>query len=421
MTNKKTFKQISAVLIPILLLAGAVILAVWFVKTKPAPKKQNNKTMAASIKTVTATYGSQQVMVSAMGTVAPIEDITLQPEVTGLVIWKNKNLVPGGIINAGEKLLSIDPRNYEAARKQHLASLEKAKVEYQIELSRAEVAAEEWRMMGMGSIEPGAKSGEIEKDETDSLSRTKSLALREPQLRAAKIAVLAASNLLQKATIDVERTEITAPFNAVVINEFVDRGQLVSPQSHLAQLAGTDAFRVEAALPVRDLKWIKHPDDNGQNGSNVSILYDTGDSNPVPFKGKLTQILSSLDNVTKMVKVMVRVEDPLLLAKPQTDSHKTGLLSGAYVKVVIEGIALDKVIELPGTLIREGNKSWVMNSESQLEIRDIDVIWRQDGIALIKSGIAEGEQVISNHISNPIPGMMLKTNGSKVKQGGKDK
>jgi len=275
--------------------------------------------------------------------------------------------------------------------------------------------------MGMGSIEPGAKSGEIEKDETDSLSRTKSLALREPQLRAAKIAVLAASNLLQKATIDVERTEITAPFNAVVINEFVDRGQLVSPQSHLAQLAGTDAFRVEAALPVRDLKWIKHPDDNGQNGSNVSILYDTGDSNPVPFKGKLTQILSSLDNVTKMVKVMVRVEDPLLLAKPQTDSHKTGLLSGAYVKVVIEGIALDKVIELPGTLIREGNKSWVMNSESQLEIRDIDVIWRQDGIALIKSGIAEGEQVISNHISNPIPGMMLKTNGSKVKQGGKDK
>jgi len=419
MTNKNIPKQITGILIPILVLVGAVMLAVWFVKTKPAPQKQNNKTMASAVKTVTVSYGSQQVMVSAMGTVAPIEDITLQPEVTGLVIWKSPNLVPGGIINEGEKLLAIDPRNYEAARKQHLASREKARVEYQIEMSRSEVAAEEWRMMGAGSMELGVGSTEVYDKNT--LSRTKSLALREPQLRAAKIAVLAASNLLEKATIDVERTEIRAPFNAVVINEFVDRGQLVSPQSHLAQLAGTDAFRVEAALPVRDLQWIKHPDNNGQNGSKVTVVYDTGASDPVQFKGKLTQILSSLDNITKMVKVMVRVDDPLMLAKQQTNNSKTGLLAGAYVKVLIEGITLDKVIELPGTLIHEGNKSWVMNSESQLEIRDVDVIWRQDGRALIKSGISEGEKIISSHISNPIPRMMLKQNGNKVTQGDKVK
>ncbi len=444
MTNKSIFKQITGILIPILVLAGAVILAMWFIKTKPAPKKQKNKTMASAVKTITASCGSHTLMVSAMGTVVPIEDITLQPEVTGLVIWKSPNLVPGGIIKAGETLLTIDPRNYETARKQYIASLEKAKVEYQIEMARSEVAAEEWRMMGVESLELKSNSkdpeeehgdGETEKDKAGAFSRAKSLALREPQLRAAKIAVMAASNLLVKATIDVERTEITAPFNAVVITEFVDRGQLVTPQSRLAQLAGTDAFRIEASLPVRDLQWLKQPACNGNSGAAVTVLYDIGAASPSKFNGRLTRILSSLDNATKMVKVMVRVNDPLMLTQknelPQRpcvvgekDSTKntpianlpqTSLLAGAYVKVIIEGITLDNVIELPGTLIREGNKVWVMNPKSQLEIRDVDVIRRQDGKALVKSGISKGEKIIGSHISNPIPGMTLRKKGDKKK------
>ena len=420
MTNKNILKQFGRILLPILIFAGAAILAVWFIKTKPAPKKQKPKPMASAVKTVTASSGTHKVIVSAMGTVVPVEEISLQPEVTGLVIWKNPNLVPGGIVKEGEPLLRIDPRNYETARKQQLATFEKAKVEYQIELSRSEVAAEEWRMMGMGSGELRANSKELgvaEAIDADAITRAKSLALREPQLRASKIAVLAASNLLQKATVDVERTQITAPFNAVVISESVDRGQLASPQSRLAQLAGTDAFRIEATLPVRDLQWIKRPDNNGQNGPNVSVLYDTGTSNPTQFNGRLTRILSSLDSAAKMAKILVQVDDPLMLKpqQPNTQPSRTALLSGAYVKVLIEGIPQKNVIKIPGTLIREGNKVWIMNAESNLEIRNIDLLWRQDGRALIKSGITDGEKIISSHISTPIPGMKLKKKGDNRK------
>jgi multidrug efflux pump subunit AcrA (membrane-fusion protein) len=422
------------VLLPVIILGGAIGGSVWFVKTKPSPKKQKRVAAASVVETTAVAGGSHKVVVAAMGRVVPVQEITLQPEITGLVVWKNSNLVPGGIIKSGEALLRIDRRNYEAARKQQLAAFEKAKVAYQIELSRSEVAEEEWKMMGGpeaggqrpeaggpgpgpaagGSVAGGGSLG------TGAVARAKSLALREPQLRAAKIAVLAAGNLLEKASIDLERSEIKAPFNAVVISESIDIGQFVSPQSHLAKLAGTDAFWVEASLPVRELQWFNKPDRNGKTGPKVTVLYDIGTAEPVKFQGVLARVLSSLDNAAKMVKVLIRVDDPLMLEQKKS---KVKLLSGAYVKVLIDGVTLDNVIEIKAGLLREGNRVWVMNSNSVLEIKDVDVIRRQSGTALIKNSITDGARIVSSNISAPIPGMRLKqlseTGGRRSAAGGR--
>jgi multidrug efflux pump subunit AcrA (membrane-fusion protein) len=152
MSKKDIIIHIWRVLLPVIILGGAIGGSVWFIKTKPSPKKQKRVAAAAVVETTVVASGSHKVVVAAMGRVVPVQEITLQPEITGLVVWKNSNLVPGGIIKEGEALLRIDRRNYEVARKQQLAAFEKAKVAYQIELSRSEVAAEEWRMMGGAEI-----------------------------------------------------------------------------------------------------------------------------------------------------------------------------------------------------------------------------------------------------------------------------
>jgi len=404
MSKKSIVMSVGRILLPVVVLGGAIAAAIWFIKTKPSPPKQKSSPPASVVETIKAVSGSHKVIVAAMGTVVPVQQITLQPEVTGLVVWKNENLVPGGIIKQGAPLLRIDRRNYEVVRKQQLASFEKAKTAYQIELSRSEVAEEEWNMMEVGDRKSGV-GGLGSEVGGDAAMRAKSLALREPQLRAARIAVLAASNLLEKASIDLERSEIKAPFNAVVISESVDIGQLVSPQSHPAKLAGTDAFWVEASLSVGDLQWFNKPDDNGENGPAVTVLYDVGAGDPLKFKGVLVRIMSSLDNAAKMVKVLVRVDDPLMLKQ---NNPQAKLFMGAYVEVLIDGIILDNVINIRGSFIREGNRVWVMNAESLLEIRDVDVIRRQGGMALVKSGIADGDRVVSSHIFAPVPGMRLK-------------
>ncbi len=396
MINKRIFVPPPQVLVPLSVLVVAVLAAVWFIKTKPAPRKKSVQPMASAVEAVTVMKKRHSVTITAMGTVSPVQEVALQPEVTGLVVWKHRNLVPGGIVHQGDILLHIDARNYEVAVKQQKAMLEKAEVEYQLELSRTEVAAEEWRMMNQGK-------------QIDSRSRT--LALREPQLRAAEVAVSAASNALAKAELDINRTRIAAPFNAVVIDEFVDIGQFVSSQTRLAQLAGTDAFRVEVFLPVRDLQWIKWPDNNGEKGPSTIVLHDIGMAKPIKFEGQVTRVLSSLDNAAKMARVLVRVEDPLQLAKASADRQRVKLFSGAYVKVLIDGLPLDDVIEVPDAVIREGNRVWVMNKKGLLEFRDIEVLRRQNGKALVQGNISGGEQVVSSHISTPIPGMKLKLKG----------
>ena len=280
-------------------------------------------------------------------------------------------------------------------------------MEYELELSRTEVAAEEWGMMRAGV-----------RDNEGVPVRSNALALREPQLRAAKAAVQAASNALFRAHLDVDRTQIVSPFDAVVLAEFVDRGQLVSPQTRLAELAGTDAFRVEAFLPVQDLQWMKRPDDHGAGGPAATVLHDVGTMEPLRFEGVVTRVLGNLDPAARMAQILVRVEDPLRLAAAGSDKRTAPLLSGAYVQVVIEGVRVDEVVDLPGSVIREGNRVWVMNAESRLEIRDVEVIRRQGGRALVKHGIADNERIVSSHISSPIPGMKLRAKGQGPGVGG---
>ena len=428
MNNRRIIVRIGKVLLPLFVLGCAVAGAVWFIKTKPAPKKQKNQETASVVETLVAASGSHAVTVLAMGTVEPVEAITLQSEVTGLIVWKHPNLVSGGRVRKGETLLRVDPRNYEAVVKQQQAALEKTQVDYELELSRSEVAAEEWRMMAAGGRSPSfslrategrQESGDDEggaRDETVA-ARSRTLALREPQLRAAEVAVQAASNALFKAGLDVERTQVAAPFNAVVLDEFVDRGQLVSSQTRLAELAGTDAFRVEASLPVRDLQWMKWPDDDGAGGPAATVLHDIGNAEPLRFDGVVTRVLSSVDGAAHMARILVRVQDPLRLTALRPGKRQMALLSGAYVQVLIKGVTLDGLVELPGSVIREGSRIWVINADSRLEIRDVEVMWRQGGRAFVKRGIRDGERIVSSHIPAPIPGMQLRAKGETSEVG----
>ena len=75
---------------------------------------------------------------------------------------------------------------------------------------------------------------------------------------------------------------------------------------------------------------------------------------------------------------------------------------------------MDDVFKVPGAVIREGRRLWVMNAKDRLEIRDVEVVWRQGGRALLRSGLNDGDRVIISHLPAPIPGMKL-----RAKSGGK--
>jgi len=75
------------------------------------------------------------------------------------------------------------------------------------------------------------------------------LVAKEPQLEAARAKLAGEKADLRKAKLDLERTRIQAPFNAIVRKKFVDIGSQVSGQEQLAELVGTDSYWIQASIP----------------------------------------------------------------------------------------------------------------------------------------------------------------------------
>lgn len=378
----------------VLILLAAAAVTHWLIKTKAEPRKQKPPRVEMVVETTSAQRAANSIVIEAMGAAEPYQQVLINPEVAGLVVWKNPKLIPGGLLEEGEPLIRIDDRNYAVAVRQAEAKLQQAQVEYEIELSRGAVAAEEWKML--------APAADVDQ-------RAKALALREPQLCAARAGLKAASNALARAELDMERTEISAPFNAVVVDENVDLGQLVGSQTAVAGLAGTDAFQIEASLPVYKLDYMDWPDGNGRGGARARIEHDRGAGDMLYATGRVVRVLADLGQAGRLARILIEVDDPLHIEAGDTAER---LYIGSYLRCLIEGRQMPDSIRLPSKLLREGDKIWIMDEDGKLDIRPVEVLWRRGGNVLIGEGLRAGEKIVSSHISVPLPGAALREVGA---------
>lgn len=374
-----------------------VIGFVALVKTRPDPKRTPQENRGTLVEIATVSSGSHQLTVRAQGTVVAARLVELRPEISGRIVWQSRELAAGGRFKAGQALLRIDPRDYELALEQQRASVDRAQLDLEIERGRKVVAEREWELLG-----DGAKSG----------NDGRALALREPQLRTARVGLKAARSGLKRAEITLERTIIRAPFNGFVKEEFADLGQLVTPASRLGTLVGTDQFWVQVSIPVERLPWVDLPGADGKGGSTVRIRQKAGEIS-IERTGRIIRLLGDLDPIGRMARLVMAVDDPLRMAtrgsKEDDDAPRLPLLLGAYVRVEIDGEVLHDAIEIPRLALREGDRVYVMDDDDKLAIRTVDVAWRRIDTVLVQGGLRSGERIIVSRVPTPLPGMALRT------------
>ena len=373
-----------------------IVIARGLIMTKPEAKRRPVSIAAPLVEYVEVSPQSTEITIDTTGTVIPAREVSLQSQVSGVVVWANANLVPGALVKAGDVLVRIDPRDYELAVNQQRVSLTKAQVELETEQGRAEVARREWELL----------KGDISYTETG-----RDLALRKPQLVNARAGVEAAASALKKAELDLERTVIHAPFNAVIMSENVDVGQLVSPGGIIATLAGSDTFRVQASLNSDELTWIDIPGVNAAKGSQARIIQLFGDKKN-NHTGEVEQLVSQVEAKGRMAQVLIRVPDPF------KGKSEMPLLLGAYVSARIAGKSLEDVYVIQSEALREGDKVWLLTKENTLAIKDVQVVRRQRTEVLVK-GLSPRDRLITSRISAPVDGMGLRINGNTTApQGG---
>lgn len=395
-----TGRQIALnIALPAVVLVGAVLFIRHLGATKPEQKQMKPPDMGQFVTVEEAKPYLEPTHIKTVGRVKAAREVTLSPEVSGRIVEVHPNLMVGGLIKEGEVAFKIDERAYRLNVAQQQANVAKARVDLQLESGRKVVAEREW-----GLIE----------SQIAATADGKALALREPQKRLAEVSVAAAASALDRARLDVDRATVTVPFNAYVRAESVELGLLATPQTPLVSLVGTDHFWIEVLVPLAELSRIAVPGLGGVvegqgSPAKVSLM-----GSQVMKLGRVKQLLTELDPLGAQARLIIEVEDPMGLAE---GARALPLFLNAFVDVEIEGAGLQGVVAISRKSLRDGDKVWLL-VDGKLEIRDIEVVWRERDIVLAKSGVAEKDKVITSRLSAPVAGMALKVAGAGMTAGG---
>lgn len=277
-----------------ILLAGLGIAALLWATASGADETPPSQS-APLVNVIEAQKESLSPLIDTHGTVIPARQITIEPQVEGRIDARHPGLVSGGVVQADEVLLEIDSQDYELALQQAETDVALAKAELELEEGRQVVAQEEWQRFGSSDEEPPP------------------LALREPQQLMATLEIERAQQALYQAELEMDRTQLRAPFTALVREADVEPGEIVTPSSQVATLAALDSFWVMVSLPVEEVARLAIPGRDGDVGSRAFVHYDSG-TETIEHQGRIIRLLGDLDPAARTARVIVEIENPFALS-----------------------------------------------------------------------------------------------------------
>ena len=367
---------------PIVVVAFGLVAAWLLASSRKAPGRVERPSLGPLVEVMKAQVTSVPVIVTGHGEVVPRVAVDVVPQVSGQVVGVHPSFVAGGFFKAGQVLVTIDPRDYELALERAQAAVARSQVTLQREQAEAVVAREEWDELHPGEEAPG-------------------LVVREPQIRQAEAELAAAEADLAVATLNLERTRISLPFDGVVVSDNVDVGQFVGGANPLARVYGTDVVEVRVPLNSSELAWFDVPKRNGGSGTEAEVSASFGGTRSV-WKGRVTRMEAQVDQTSRMVHVVVEVNDPY-----SASDGNPALLPGTFADVRIFGRTLDNVVPIPRFAVHEGEQVWVFD-DGTLDIRRVKILRSDRNQTLVASGIDAGDLVIISSMDAVTDGMAVR-------------
>ncbi len=377
------------VLPAVLMIGGAIAVVMMLAGQRPPPQEREATVTAMLVDVIIAQRSEGHFVVQSQGSVQPRTQTALASEVSGRIVSLSDSFTAGGFFRAGETLIEIDPSDYETALLQAEADLASARSRLADEEARSEQARRDWQRLHGTDREPS------------------DLVLRIPQVDGARAAVLAAEASVMRARRDLERTEISLPFDGMVRSRQVDLGQFVSTGATLGVAFAVNLAEVRLSLSNQELAFLDLP------GPGVAI----GDEGiPVTLSGsvagrrgswaaRIVRTEGVVDEGTRLVNAVARVDDPYGLLGKERDLP---LPMGTFVRADIRGRPSAGLIELPRSALRENNTVFLANEDDELEVRSVVLERATAQRAYVRNSIEEGDRVITTAIQAPIPGLPLR-------------
>ncbi len=375
--------------LPVAVLGAGILGAAALVMSRPEVQTRERTVPPPLVRVTPVAPETHRLKVTAHGTVKPRTESTLVSQVAGQVIAVSSAFADGGFFEAGDTLVTVDPRDYRLALTGAKAQLAQAEVRLAREADEATAARQEWERIGNG--QPTA------------------LVLRKPQLAEARAAIAAARASMEQARLNLERTAITAPFAGRVRTTSVDVGQVVNPGTPVARIYSVDYAEVRLPVPDDQLAYLDlsmhfRGELTLKKGPEV-LLHASFAGGEYTWTGRIVRVEGEIDSRTRMVTLVVRVADPYSRGE---DPDRPPLAAGLFVEAEILGHEVDDVVILPRSALRTGDQVLVVSEEDRLYYRRVDVLRSDAETVVIRSGLNSGERICLSPLDAVVEGMRVR-------------
>ena len=368
--------------LPVIILVFGLFISFVISSTDPKPNKGIEIPKPTAVFYDNPQKKDVTLRVTTNGEVRSVTEINVIPQVSGRIIQVADEFIDGGNIKKGQPLIWIDDRDYKLATISAESRVAQAKKLLEREIAESELARKDWEELGEGEASP--------------------LTLRIPQLEEARALLNAAEADLEKAKLNLERTVINLPFDGLIKKKNAGIGQYVNAGSILGSAFSTEKVLIPLPLTDTELSYLGLPlgyESKGYFDGPKVIFRSYISRKNIEWLGRITRTSGSIDSQTRLVYAYAEVLNPYDEDPP--------LAIGTYVDAEIEGNFISNGFILPIAAIKNDNEIYVIDQNSKLKIKKIEIVGTEEDKVIVKGDISELDMVVISTINTGYEGMEL--------------
>lgn len=347
--------------------------ATWYFAFRSVPARRTSSfgswsrgTSAVPVRAVAAERKDLPVYLRAIGTVVPLNTVTVRSRVEGQLL--RVAFEEGQAVKQGQLLAEIDPLTYQI----RLAQAEGQQRQNVAQLQTAKADLERFKQLHAQAL---VSSQQLEQQQALVAEREGAVAADQAQVETARL--------------QLAYTRVEAPIAGRLGLRQVDVGNLIRPNDAggLAVITQTQPIAVSFTVPEMDLHAVLDPI---RAGEQLAVeAWDRGEGRVLA-----TGVLKTVDNQIDLATGTLRLKAEF----PNADER---LFPNQFVNVRLRVRTLKDAVVIPAAAVQYGSRGtyvFAINAETQATVRDV-VLGPGDGLwQAVEEGVQAGERVVTEGI-----------------------
>jgi multidrug efflux system membrane fusion protein len=366
----------------IVLAGGAGLLVIgWLIFGRGGDNKSAQTASPVPVVSGQVVARDVQLNLTGIGTVQAYNTVTIRARVDGELV--NVAFVEGSDVKKGDVLAQIDPRPFQAALDNALATLAKD----QATLNNAK--------RDLARYQDTAGKGYSSRQQMDTQAMTVDASAAQVQADTATI---------ENARVQLGYTTITSPLDGVSGIRLVDQGNIVHASDANGLVVVTQLQPISAifTLPQTELPQVMAARAKG----TLSVVALDSDGVTELDQGALTLVDNQIDPATGTIKL-----------KASFPNNRRTLWPGQFVNMRLQVGAVHDGLTVSSRVIQRGPKgffAFVIKPDNTIEMRPVETGQDDRGQILVTKGLNAGERVVVDGQLRLQPGTLVQATEDKT-------